>query len=92
MGAHPHVAEEVEVYKNHAIFYSLGNAMFDQDFSWETTHSTALRIDFDENDTRFTLTPLTISDKKLSIAQGEDKARILEILGVGESFALRQGP
>ncbi len=41
IGAHPHVVEEVEVYKGKAIFYSLGNFMFDQNFSWETTHGLA---------------------------------------------------
>ena len=31
--AHPHVVQLVEIYKNKAIFYSLGNFIFDQNFS-----------------------------------------------------------
>jgi AmmeMemoRadiSam system protein B len=36
IGHHPHVVEEMEVYKGHPIFYSLGNFIFDQYFSKET--------------------------------------------------------
>jgi poly-gamma-glutamate synthesis protein (capsule biosynthesis protein) len=36
IGAHPHVVEEAEIYKNKPIFYSLGNFIFDQYFSEET--------------------------------------------------------
>jgi poly-gamma-glutamate synthesis protein (capsule biosynthesis protein) len=36
IGHHPHVAEEIEVYKGHYIFYSLGNFIFDQYFSKDT--------------------------------------------------------
>ncbi len=35
-GGHPHVAEEVEKYKEGIIAYSLGNFIFDQSFSKET--------------------------------------------------------
>ena len=44
LGAHPHVVEPVEIYKNKHIFYSLGNFIFDQDFSYATTHGLAVRI------------------------------------------------
>ena len=36
VGAHPHVAQDVEIYKDKPIMYSLGNFMFDQYFSQET--------------------------------------------------------
>lgn len=36
IGHHPHVVQEYEIYKNGLIFYSLGNFVFDQDFSNET--------------------------------------------------------
>lgn len=36
IGHHPHVAQELERYKNGIIFYSLGNFVFDQNFSKET--------------------------------------------------------
>jgi poly-gamma-glutamate synthesis protein (capsule biosynthesis protein) len=84
IGAHPHVVEEVEIYKNKAIFYSLGNFMFDQNFSWAVQHGLAVRVDFDEKETRFTLVPTVIVDQHASVADGEDKARILSVTGVAD--------
>jgi len=67
VGAHPHVVQEHEVYKGKAIFYSLGNFMFDQNFFWGTTHGLAVRADFYEAQTRFTLTPIDIIGQHASI-------------------------
>ncbi len=36
IGSHPHVVENVEIYKGKYIFYSLGNFIFDQ--TWSKTH------------------------------------------------------
>ncbi len=36
IGAHPHWIQATERYKNKYIFYSLGNFVFDQEFSEET--------------------------------------------------------
>ncbi|OGH94256.1 MAG: AmmeMemoRadiSam system protein B [Candidatus Magasanikbacteria bacterium RIFOXYD2_FULL_41_14] len=36
MGGHPHVIQEMEIYKGAPIFFSLGNFIFDQYFSGET--------------------------------------------------------
>ena len=68
VGAHPHVVQEYEVYKHKAIFYSLGNFMFDQNFSWATTHGLAVRADFYEDKTGFTLTPMTIEQQHSSVS------------------------
>ena len=38
IGHHPHVPQEVEKYKNSWIVYSLGNFVFDQNFSPDTEH------------------------------------------------------
>lgn len=45
IGHHPHVVQEVEQYKDGWIAYSLGNFVFDQNFSKETMRGLALRID-----------------------------------------------
>jgi len=42
IGHHPHVVEEMEIYKNRPIFYSLGNFIFDQYFSVPTQQSLAV--------------------------------------------------
>lgn len=46
IGSHPHVVEESEIYKNAPIYYSLGNFIFDQYFSYETTHGLMVAITF----------------------------------------------
>lgn len=82
VGAHPHVVQDHEVYKGKAIFYSLGNFMFDQNFSWGTTHGMLLRADFSDTQTRFMLIPTVIKDQKASLATGEDRQKVLELAGV----------
>jgi len=39
IGHHPHVVQEIEIYKDAPIFYSLGNFIFDQYFSVPTQQS-----------------------------------------------------
>ncbi len=68
IGAHPHVVEPVEVYRGKAVFYSLGNFMFDQNFSVATTQGLAVRADFYEDKTTFTQVPLLIKDQLSSVA------------------------
>jgi len=44
IGHHPHVIQPVEQYKDGWIAYSLGNFVFDQDFSEETMRGLVLRV------------------------------------------------
>ncbi|OGC88094.1 hypothetical protein A2419_01305 [Candidatus Adlerbacteria bacterium RIFOXYC1_FULL_48_26] len=46
IGSHPHVVGESEVYNRAPIYYSLGNFIFDQYFSYETTHGLMVAITF----------------------------------------------
>ncbi len=80
IGAHPHIVEPIEVYKNKAIFYSLGNFMFDQYFSYETTHGVAVHVEWSDTRTRFTLIPVSIVDEEAKIAELEDREKILPTL------------
>lgn len=48
IGHHPHVVEEMEVYKNHPIFFSLGNFVFDQYFSVPTQQELSVGFIFKE--------------------------------------------
>lgn len=45
-GHHPHVWQGSEVYDNKYIFYSFGNFIFDQSWSYETSHSQIARLTF----------------------------------------------
>ena len=42
VGHHPHVVQEMEIYKDKPIFYSLGNFIFDQYFSTETQEGVSI--------------------------------------------------
>jgi poly-gamma-glutamate synthesis protein (capsule biosynthesis protein) len=44
IGAHPHWVQTIEKYKDKYIFYSLGNFIFDQEWSQETKEGLALKI------------------------------------------------
>ncbi|MBT4349429.1 AmmeMemoRadiSam system protein B [bacterium] len=62
IGHHPHVVQGMEVYKNKAIFYSLGNFVFDQYFSLETQEGLAVGIstkflESDNKEVSFSLFP-----------------------------------
>lgn len=43
-GHHPHVWQEQEIYQGKPIFYSFGNFIFDQSWSYETSHSQIARL------------------------------------------------
>lgn len=43
---HPHVVQTAEVYKDKLIFYSTGNFIFDQQFSWDVTRSAGVVAEF----------------------------------------------
>ncbi|KPJ71700.1 hypothetical protein AMJ50_01015 [Parcubacteria bacterium DG_74_3] len=49
IGHHPHVIQEIEKYKGGYIVYSLGNFVFDQGFSEETTRGLLLRVTISNN-------------------------------------------
>lgn len=81
VGGHPHVVQPYEEYRGKAIFYSLGNFVFDQDFSWATRHGLALTARFSPQETVYTLTPLAITESRPGVAQGPDAARVIVAAG-----------
>lgn len=56
IGAHPHVIQSKEKYKGKMIFYSLGNYLFDQYFSYHTTHGLAVGFEISNKITPETAT------------------------------------
>ena len=58
LGSHPHVVEPIEVYKNRAIFYSLGNFLFDQTFSQKTQQGLGVGVVFDKIKINYYLLPI----------------------------------
>ncbi|PIR75965.1 MAG: AmmeMemoRadiSam system protein B [Candidatus Magasanikbacteria bacterium CG10_big_fil_rev_8_21_14_0_10_42_10] len=58
IGHHPHVVEEMEIYSNRPIFYSLGNFIFDQYFSVPTQQELAVGTVFHDDGISVYLFPL----------------------------------
>ncbi len=58
VGSHPHVVQPIEVYQGKAIFYSLGNFVFDQYFSRDVRSELALLVTIKDGRFEFTLLPL----------------------------------
>lgn len=88
VGSHPHVVQEVEIYEGKPVFYSLGNFMFDQNFSWETRHGLAVVVGFKENETSFKLIPVAIANGVVTVAEGDDRGRVLGAAGAVAHFRL----
>lgn len=59
IGHHPHVVQDIQMYKNAPIFYSLGNFIFDQYFSEDVQVGLGLEVSLAEKNLRFELLPYT---------------------------------
>lgn len=86
IGAHPHWTQGIESYKGKYIFYSLGNFVFDQDFSPETKTGLALRIFLEKNNTttlkQVELHPILIENYgQPRLLSGEAKIKALADIG-----------
>ncbi len=66
IGSHSHIIGQVEIYKEKPIFYSLGNYLFDQYFSFETLHGLIVSADFTPRETRWRLTPVSSKQVRIS--------------------------
>ncbi len=91
IGAHPHIVQPLETYKEKPIFYSLGNYIFDQYFSYDTTHGIALGLHLEHKNvmsekgenrqslrlSTATIIPLDLTGTAVRIAHASDRARML---------------
>lgn len=76
VGAHPHVVQDVEIYKNAPIFYSLGNFVFDQKQEG-TDIGLVLDIDYFSNKLTFELVPVKLNKIQLHLLEGEEREEVL---------------
>lgn len=63
IGHHPHVIQPTSLYKNKPILYSLGNFIFDQNFSNKTQTGLAVKIKLSSNGTEIVDTYYTFQKK-----------------------------
>jgi poly-gamma-glutamate synthesis protein (capsule biosynthesis protein) len=90
IGAHPHVVQPVEIYNNVAIFYSLGNFIFDQGWRSEVKRGLMVSVELEGNMQRFTLIPVN-TYLEASLADEVTTQAVLDDLGVDSpTFELAQ--
>ena len=77
IGSHPHVVQDSEIYKGKAIFYSLGNFIFDQTFSTDTQRGLVAGISVTESEVRISLIPVESVNLKPRISVGENRKNTL---------------
>lgn len=75
---HPHVTQGIELYNNKLIAYSMGNFIFDQNFS-ATQHSLILYVWLDEGEFhRAEIVPLYVKGYKPTPATGSNRYTIMK--------------
>jgi poly-gamma-glutamate capsule biosynthesis protein CapA/YwtB (metallophosphatase superfamily) len=102
IGAHPHWVQTIEKYNNKYIFYSLGNFIFDQEWSQDTKEGLTLKIQVSKNKTpelqgsrerakleSVELIPVIIENYSTPRPATEDEsAKILQKIGQKENILL----
>lgn len=78
IGHHPHVVQEVEIYNDRMIFYSLGNFIFDQYFSVDVEQGLAFEMTLNEGSVSYKLLPIQSSRSQPEVMNGDDKDKWLE--------------
>lgn len=73
IGSHSHVVQEKEIYQGKTIYYSLGNLVFDQYFSPETTHGLLVKATLDTETKNFTFEeiPLILKNTGQTVLQNQ---------------------
>ncbi|MBI3572665.1 MAG: CapA family protein [Candidatus Kerfeldbacteria bacterium] len=80
IGSHPHVAEPFEVYNGKFIAYSLGNFIFDQDWSRDTQEGLTLNLTVSGVQLKVQLIPISISHSQVSLLISPRRTAMLKRL------------
>jgi Bacterial capsule synthesis protein PGA_cap len=80
VGAHPHWMQSVEVYNGRPIVYSLGNFIFDQDWSRETNYGLIAGLTLKPEGAEVHLFPIQLKESQPHILQGADRQTRLDRL------------
>ncbi len=89
VGHHPHVVQEIEVYKNKAIFYSLGNFIFDQYFSKNVKEGLLVKIVLTDQKVTYELFPIISPRSQPSLMEGEAQQDLLSSLAKRSSLEIQ---
>jgi poly-gamma-glutamate synthesis protein (capsule biosynthesis protein) len=90
IGHHPHAVQEIEIYNDKLIFYSLGNFIFDQYFSQETQEGLVLYFKIFEDKLTAELIPITSNLSRPRPMLADSSKMFLESLADRSSEKLGQ--
>ena len=91
-GAHSHWTQGIESYQGKYIFYSLGNFVFDQEFSPETKIGLAVQVSLQKTSDTTTIRDITLHPIVIEnygqprLLDGEEKIKALKDIGQEDSF------
>ena len=86
IGSHPHVIQDMEIYNNKPIIYSLGNLVFDQTFSTETKQGLVVGGVIDKQKIKLVLIPIAIKNLQPEVMTGQEKEKIIDKLKQSAGF------
>jgi poly-gamma-glutamate synthesis protein (capsule biosynthesis protein) len=88
IGSHPHVIQTHELYHNVPIVYSLGNFIFDQD--WSVPTQQGLMLDMTISDTKIVLTfiPVSVVHSRVSVMDANEADAILAQRGLPKTLTI----
>ncbi len=89
LGHHPHVVQEIELYNDKLIFYSLGNFIFDQYFSENTQQGLAVKITLNKETANYQLLPLQSEKSQPYVMTDDKRNQILTNLESRSNIALQ---
>ncbi len=82
IGHHPHVVQDIEVYKDRPIFYSLGNFVFDQYFSEDVMRGIGVNLTISDTTLTYAVIPFESATLRSQPRVLEDTARETFISGL----------
>jgi len=80
IGHHPHVVQEVEIYKGKPIFYSLGNFIFDQYWTEKVEEGLAVSLIVKEDRVDYEVVPVNGNHSQTRVLEGLEKTSALKEL------------
>ena len=90
IGHHPHVAQNIEIYNNKPIFYSLGNFIFDQYFSRETQEGLTVGVEVYRDKVVYRLFPVDIGQSQPHLMSEENRLKFLRRIAAYSDPALKE--
>ena len=83
VGAHPHVIQNYQLIENTPVVYSLGNFLFDQDFSLATQQGLILKVSLTPDLLELNFVPISIANRQAVPLTGLEAQAVLTAHGLG---------